>query len=538
MTPPTAIRRPLEPIDFIVSICVFNTLIFNLHVLKYTFYKTSLPFYDRMLFTVSVGVMITAIQVLVVLPVYVLNLSRPILFIYLYISAVTAYFLTRYGFVYDSTVIESVFSTNFNEFRQYWNFSLIIFLSSSFLLLFFIQSKIHIKKETFFIRSKSAAKLFSASLVCLFSFVFIQYKEVSSFLRNHRELRQMVVPLSPIYESAKFISSKSARKTKEFNPIGQDAVKISQRKQIFVFILGETARSDHFGVNQYFANRTTPLLEKRNIVSYKNVDSCGTSTAVSLPCMFSNMGRSQFNEEVATSTGNLLDVAKYANYQTLWIDNNTGCKGVCNRAENISLVEFKTSDLCPDGICYDEILVKALKKNTNFKKDQFFVLHMLGSHGPSYHLRYPKNFAIFQPTCQTSDLASCSQQEIVNTYDNTILYADHVIDQVIEHLQKISAETGVRTTALYASDHGESLGENGIYLHSLPYIMAPQEQKSAAIIYWDSDNLNKKLKLETDRISHDYIFSSVLNILNIQTRLYNDKLDFFKLKDKTQNSVR
>ena len=221
-----------------------------------------------------------------------------------------------------------------------------------------------------------------------------------------------------------------------------------------------------------------------------------------------------------------------------WIDNNTGCQGVCNRIPYESLANSKDPKYCAKGNCYDEILLDGLqaridKSFDENKKDKLIVLHLNGNHGPTYHKRYPKEFRKFTPACETNQLINCTQKEVVNAYDNAILYTDYLLAKTLEVLKSNSAD--YNTSMLYISDHGESLGENNLYLHGLPYLVAPDYQKKVPKLLWLSDGYQQSYGLDKsclsqksdEQYSHDNFFHSMLGLLSIQTGVYNSELDIF-----------
>jgi lipid A ethanolaminephosphotransferase len=172
------------------------------------------------------------------------------------------------------------------------------------------------------------------------------------------------------------------------------------------------------------------------------------------------------------------------------------------------------------------------EKIKNQNKNMMIVLHMMGSHGPSYYQRYPEAFRKFMPTCDTSDIQKCSHEEIVNTYDNTILYTDFILSSVIDIAKKFSDR---KIAIIFVSDHGQSLGENGTYLHGLPYAIAPQEQKHIPVMLWLSDVAQNRIdhacmkeKANNIPILHDHIFHSVIGLMQIKTSLLDQSLDIFQ----------
>lgn len=305
-----------------------------------------------------------------------------------------------------------------------------------------------------------------------------------------------------------------------------------RKPRVIVLIVGETARAQNFSLYGY-GRETNPLLSKnKEIITFGDVSSCGTATAVSLPCMFSYLTRKNFDVTDAQYTQNLLDIAKASGYDVFWKDNDDGCKKVCDRVGKIDAKVGNKQPYCFGSYCHDDILLDGLNSRLSaVTKDTVIVLHMMGSHGPTYYKRYPDEFKRFQPACDTANLQDCSREQIINTYDNTIVYTDYVVSSVIDVLKK---HGNLQSGMLYVSDHGESLGENNIYLHGLPYALAPEEQKKVPMVLWLSEAALQSLKLDracleryaaSEKFSHDNYFHSVLRMLSIKTTAYDAGLD-------------
>ncbi|MFZ2737437.1 MAG: sulfatase-like hydrolase/transferase [Burkholderiaceae bacterium] len=304
-----------------------------------------------------------------------------------------------------------------------------------------------------------------------------------------------------------------------------------------MLVLGETARMGNFSVNGY-ARDTTPLLAKENIVSLHNAWACGTSTAASVPCLFSHLGREGFGNRKANYKG-LLDVLQHAGLAVLWIDNQSGCKGVCERIPQVNTSSLKDKEWCQNGECFDEIMLSQLDQRIAALEPErrargvVLVMHQMGSHGPAYYKRSPKNFKKFLPECTSNALQNCSQEEIVNAYDNSIAYTDHFLAATIAWLK--SAENYSASAMIYVSDHGESLGENNLYLHGLPYAVAPDVQKQVPWISWLSPSFEQLSRTNTNCLkqkidsptSHDNYFHSVLGLLGVKTQAYQKELDIY-----------
>jgi lipid A ethanolaminephosphotransferase len=245
------------------------------------------------------------------------------------------------------------------------------------------------------------------------------------------------------------------------------------------------------------------------------------------------MGRANYDEARAVAQDNVLDVIQRAGINVQWIDNDSGCKDVCSHVPTLNIDINTKSPLCDGKYCFDEIMLPELKRLVSEAKgkDSLITLHLIGSHGPTYFRRYPAAHRVFTPDCERSDIQNCSHDELVNTYDNTIAYTDYILSQVIEILKANSTE--FNTSMLYMSDHGESLGEKGLYLHGAPYALAPEEQTHVPGLLWLSDNYVKekpvnitclRQEAENKNVSHDYLSHSLLNMTGVITSIYKPEL--------------
>jgi lipid A ethanolaminephosphotransferase len=296
-----------------------------------------------------------------------------------------------------------------------------------------------------------------------------------------------------------------------------------------VIVAGETARAANWSLGDY-GRETNPELSQRDIVYYPNATSCGTATATSLPCMFSPLTRADFSYEGGIGTENLVDVLSHAGFQVEWWDNNTGHKDIATRIPSRIMTAEDGPEFClPE--CIDGVFLKSLQdKADTITEDTVIVLHQIGSHGPSYWLRYPADREIFAPACKTPELTDCTSEEITNAYDNTIAYTDYFLSQVIDLLD---ASDRVTPAMFYVSDHGESLGEGGLYLHGTPYFMAPEDQTHVPMLIWMSKPFRDSLALDrdcmaksaADPVSHDNMFSTVLGMLDVTTTAKDTTLD-------------
>jgi lipid A ethanolaminephosphotransferase len=463
---------------------------------------------------------------------------KPFVIIILILASVISYFMDSYGVIVDVSMIQNIVETDTKEAFELLSYNLIYHVSLFGLLPALCVYCIDIQYHSFF--KELGIRLIAIILIgsVLGGIVFTYYKDFSLIDRNNRSLRYFINPNYPIYAAGKYINRTLNPEVNTITQIGKDAQQINSwkirgKKSIVVIVVGETARAQNFSINGY-AQNTNPLLSKEDIINYPDTHSCGTATAESVPCMFSDFGRNDYSDSKAKHYENLLDVLSHAGISVLWRDNNSGCKGVCDRVANESTEKLTLPAFCNTQECFDEILLQGLQeKIAQFTNDGVIVLHQKGSHGPAYYQRYPESFKKFTPECATNQVQDCPREQIIHAYDNTILYTDYFLSQVIHFLQKNASQ--YNTALLYMSDHGESLGENGIYLHGLPYKIAPDEQIHIPFILWLSPEYANSFNIDTvclkqyskEAYSHDNLFHSVLGMLDIQTGEYDAELDIF-----------
>lgn len=365
----------------------------------------------------------------------------------------------------------------------------------------------------------------------------VAYQNYASFYRNNKVLNHLIVPIN--FVGASFKAAYNAYDARRpFEPIGLDAKRTasdSPRKNLLVIVVGETTRAQNWGLNDGAPDTTPQLAQRTDIVNFTNVTSCGTSTAISVPCMFSKMNRANYDGSTAKHQENLMDILKRVNLYTNWHENDGGCKGVCDRIPNNNTFQTiaDAATQCKGNLCYDTALLENLPQEIDrLPNDGVIVLHTTGSHGPAYYERYPDALRRFTPTCDTNQIQNCNHDQLVNTYNNTILAVDDMLAKTIGILQNRS---DLNTALLYLSDHGESLGENGIYLHAAPYAVAPPQQTRIPMIFWASPSFYADNGIDagclkqrrTQPYSHDNLFHSVLGLFRISTQEYRADLDLF-----------
>jgi len=520
---------PFSPNSLIVLVAVFVALFANTAFVTSAFsvYKNSA---EEMLFAGSLLLFTTAIFIVVLSAVCHRTAAKPVLIAFLLLSSVIAYFMNWYGVVIDDDMLLNVLETDTREARDLLSFALVLYV-----LILGVVPSLLIYRAKLSLPSPKAAlisrlRLVSASVAIIVAVFFSFSGHYMSMFREHTEVWYRVNPLHAVYSAGKLVNDSVKFASLPHLIVGANA-KIPEtdiHRELVIMVVGETARADHFSLNGY-ERETNPRLQKEEVINFPNFWSCGTSTAHSVPCMFSHYSRADFDPEKASAADNALDVLKRAGVSILWRDNNSSSKHVADKVEYQVYLTEKTNPVC-DVECRDEGMLSGLQDyiDRDPRGDVLIVLHQMGNHGPAYYKRYPAQFEKFVPACKTNDLGACSAEEIINAYDNAILYTDYFLSKVIKLLKRNDGQ--FETTMLYVSDHGESLGENGLYLHGLPYFFAPDAQKHVPFVMWFGRNSDhQRLSVLENKIrqqlSHDNIFSTLLGLFEIQTADYDSKMD-------------
>jgi len=467
--------------------------------------------------------------------------AKPVLIALILAASAASYFIAAYGIVIDKAMIQNVFETDTREAAELlsWHMAARIALLGVLPSLLVARANIRFPRGLRGLLGRGGNAAGSLLLAALL--LAVLFKSLAPALHEHRELRFLLTPTNFVQALHGYLRNRWAADI-VVAPLGRDAVKGAawsgqRRRTLTVIVVGETARAASFSLNGY-ARDTNPLLARQGgLVNFSRVTSCGTATAVSVPCVFSALGREDYSQSKAASQEGLLDVLAHAGFKVVWRDNNSGCKGVCDRVryEDLSRPDPRDSR-CNGEECHDERLLDGLEKLLEGgDKDVIVVLHQKGSHGPAYASRHPRAFARFGPECTSNEFERCSRASIRAAYDNTILYTDYFLSQAIDRLRALAEHAEVDTAMLYFSDHGESLGENNVYLHGTPYLFAPREQTEVPMMFWMSDSFGARFRIDrrclaqrrNEPLSHDNVFHSVLGMLDVNTAVLNPRLDLF-----------
>lgn len=514
----------------------------------------SLPFWERLLEVrplqsaadlgrfITFGAFAGAIVYLFLLPlVLVRRLAAPLLALVLVVSALASHFMQAYGVLIDKVMIRNVFATDPVEAGELVNLRLLVNVGLLGVLPAIAVLGAPVVRPGW---RRGLLRWLGAAVVALAAILLVAalyYKDHAALVRGHRELRHLLVPVNLMSALGSHLRD-STRARMPYERVGEDVRPrrswqggSGARAKVVVLVVGETARAANFSLDGYGRETNPQLAAIRGLVNFPDVTACGTSTAISVPCMFSGLGRSGFSPERARNRDNLLDIAARAGFEVRWYGNNTDCKGLCRVAPQRRPDRLAYPDLCvADRPCLDGAMFRDFEREfPTLGPRSLVVLHMLGSHGPGYHLRYPDSFSRFEPACRNTDFSKCSREELLNAYDNTLLYSDALLAGVIRFLEARAAD--VDSALLFVSDHGESLGERGLFLHAVPYAIAPSEQLKVPMVFWASAGFTARLGLDsgclqqrrTASLSHDNLFHSALGLLDLETAARDPRLDLF-----------
>ena len=487
----------------------------------------------NILYILSIGVIQTTVTALFFTLLASKFTTKPLLIITLIISSFTAYFMNNYNVIIDENMIRNSLQTNLDESLDLFNLKVLFYAFFLGLLPSYLIYKTPILYRPF--KVELLSKIKSSVIFIALTLVIIAMfgKFYTSFFREHKILRFYSNPSFWIDSTRVYIAQNMENKNKPIEPIGLDAkIEDNSTRKIVFMIVGEASRADHFSLNGYQKD-TNPQLENEDIINFSQMYSCGTSTAYSVPCMFSIYNRSNYSYQKAKYRENVLDVLKHTNkVAILWRDNNSDSKGVALR---VPYQDFKSSKNNPncDIECRDIGMLQGLDTfiAKHPKKSILVILHQMGNHGPAYYKRYTKPFEKFEPVCKSNQFEECTEQSIVNAYDNALLYSDNFLAKTIELAKNYKHS---ETAVLYMSDHGESLGEHGIYLHGLPYFIAPDAQTHVGSFLWLNKEYQSRLDMKqlaqksNQTLSHDYLFHTLLGLFNVKTNVYNPKLDILQ----------
>lgn len=512
--------KRLPPYILLIVIALFLTASANItffHELDAVY-----PWSGNSLFLASVAIAVAA-AICLFLAIFSLFLPvRLVVSLFLLTAALAAYFTDQFGTIIDTGMLENILQTDAAEAADLLSWYLVLRLVLLGVVASLVAWRLPLRSPTPLRRSFQLLATATGSLALMAVCILAFSDQYAGFFRQHKVLRSYINPLMPIYSAIRYGEGQlRGSEVHSFSQTAPDAhiEEQDEGSELIILVVGETARRDHFSLNGYHRNTNPELQKESRLISYSDIASCGTSTAVSVPCMFAAAGKDSFDLDSAKYRENLLDILKRAGVNVLWRDNNSSSKGVADR---VQYEDFRSADLNPecDQECRDVGMLAGLQEYIDqHSGDILIVLHQMGNHGPAYYKRYPENFERFTPACHSQDFSDCSDADITNAYDNAILYTDYFLSQVISLLKRNTPR--YETAMLYVSDHGESLGEHGLYLHGAPYVMAPHEQTDVPILLWLGESadieLEEALAARDKHNTHDAVFHSLLSAFEVET---------------------
>lgn len=456
---------------------------------------------------------------------WLMRAAASVLFV---IAAPSAYFCSEYGALMNQEMMRNVLQTDQAETAALMSPDLWLHVVLLGLIPAVLVWRVRLPRTALRRQLGRRAIAIVVALSLSVGGMFANSADYATFFRQHKPVRYTLNPVAQVVSLIGLLASSGDSSANQplIDPAGKiERTAAPSTKPLLLFlVVGETARAANFQLGGYVRETNPELSRISGLTYFSRTSSCGTSTAISVPCLFSHLPRDEFKVDKAGRYTNLLDSLASAGFDVQWRDNNSGCKGVCARVSSV--------DYCRDSNCFDEVMLADLPETLRkIQHDTVIVFHQKGSHGPSYSERYPAAFERFQPACRSNQLQRCTQQEIANAYDNTIAYTDHVLAKQIQLLREASSR--LDSLLIYVSDHGESLGENGIYLHGMPYAFAPAAQKEVPMLVWTSESYVQRTRLQPNclrneaklPVSHDFFYHTVLGAAELRNQAYDRNLD-------------
>lgn len=506
------LKNNLKITHFVLIMSFLNFLFFHYPFFKFVFNNLEYKSFNGIVIIISLIILMLVLNAFVYFLFFSLSrfVGKFLLVLFFIINSIAIYFINTYSVILDESMIGNVLNTNYEESSSFFSFKLVIYL----ILFGILPSMYIIKAKIITVPLKKFFSIVSFTLLFILGIVIVNAGNVLWIDKNSKVLGGLAMPWSYTVNISLYYVHQSQKNQKEI--LLPNATIKDNQKSVVVLVIGESARSQNFSLYGYEKN-TNPLLSKIPNVFHYNANSDATYTSAGVKSILEHENTNDLYEI-------LPNYLNRNNVEVIWRTSNWGEPPI--HIKNYQDRKF-LKQTCKGEQCeYDEVLLTGLKEQilSSSKNKILIVLHTSTSHGPTYSKKYPSQFEIYKPVCNSVELGKCSQTELINAYDNTIVYTDYLLSKVIEDLKQLK---DYQSTMIFVSDHGESLGENNLYMHGLPLSIAPKEQYEIPFIVWYSDNSTKRLK-PFKMVSQGHVFHSVLNFLNIQSPIYNEELNIFK----------
>lgn len=530
-----ALRWPSD-VALAFGVSLIWLIFYNVRFWQQTIAAMWQPTFGASAFLVSVFVLVLTLQALLLLLSPTRWLMRAVASALFIVASLSSWFTQTYGAIMNKDMLRNVIETDAAEVSGLLNPYLLAHVLIFGILPAVLVWKVRLPERPWSTQLRQRALVSIGALAISVVGLFGCSADYAVYLREYKPIRFTLSPAAPVSSAMELIAqaSNGSESRPLENPAGasRHAAPLGRKPFVLFVVVGETARAANFELGGYGRATNSALSRIHNLVYFSNATSCGTSTAVSVPCMFSHLDREHFDVDEANRYANLLDALAGAGIDVEWRENNAGCKGVCKRVPTITYAAQRDGALCQNSYCYDEIMLTDLgERLQHVSRDTVIVFHQIGSHGPAYSERYPGRFEVFKPACRNHELQHCTPQEVINAYDNTIAYTDYLLARQIELLERFSDH--LDGALIYASDHGESLGEQGVFLHGLPYAFAPDAQKKVPMLAWVSSGYAERADLDVEclrqraskPVSHDNLYHTILGVAETRNSAYSSDLD-------------
>jgi lipid A ethanolaminephosphotransferase len=505
------LKNDLKITHFVLVMSVLNFLFFHFPFFTFVVHNIDYKSFNGVLLIFSLMLLMLVLNAFVFYLIFYLSryFGKALLVIFFIANAIAVYFINTYSVIIDESMIGNVLNTNYEESRSYFSIKMIAYV----IILGVIPSIYIIKVKIIKVPLKQFFKTIALTLLVILLLVIANASNLLWIDKNSKTLGGLAMPWSYTVNISLFYKHKADKNEKEI--LLPNAIIKDKQKSVFILIIGESARSQNFSLYGY-TKSTNPLLSKIPNVHHFQANSCATYTTAGVKCILEHKNSDELYE--------ILPNYLYRNnVEVIWRSTNWGEPPL--HIKNIQNREFLKTLGKYNNVEYDEILLNGLKEQIlASKKDKILiVLHSSASHGPTYSKKYPPQFEMFKPVCNSVELAKCSQTELINAYDNTIVYTDYLLATIIKDLKALPA---YNSAMLFVSDHGESLGENNLYMHGLPMSLAPKVQYEIPFIVWTSEGSQQLKPYKT--VTQNHVFHSVLHFLNMESPIYNEELNIFK----------
>jgi lipid A ethanolaminephosphotransferase len=510
---------------FIALAAVLNALLYHLPLWSFAAGNLELASVtgDLTLATVLVVVLSETVVALTLLALISERLLQPFCMLSALGNAIAVYFVATYHVVLDETMMGNVLNTDFAESREYLHPLLILYVLALGVVPCWLLVRVRLRRTP---RARLAA-LAAACLLITVGWCLLAARSWLWFDENSKRVGGMIMPWSYLINTGRYLAPRLMESGEpQALPPASFAAGSDREKTVVVLVIGEAARAEDFQLYGY-DRPTNPLLSRAGVIALGHATACATYTTAAVRCMLSNVDTAA---PFSKAYEPLPSYLQRNGVDVIWRTRNWGEPPI--RVQTYQ----KASDLvaeCTGARCdYDEVLLTGLEQRiaSSSSRRVFVVLHQSGSHGPAYYRKYPPEFARFVPVCRSVELGRCTHDELVNAYDNTIVYEDYFLARVIGLLGQLPNTAAL---LIYMSDHGESLGEYGLYLHGIPYALAPQVQRDVPFILWMSEEFVRRKAVQRARLeaqrrhSQRDIFHTVMGAFSMHSGAYLAEYDVF-----------